>query len=99
MTSIPLPGRSFLNAISLASGVVPVPPAAPPRTTAPSVSPPFRRCSGQRQKDNNILMDGVENRDPNLLGVAIYLLPDAIKEMTVDSGVGSSSYGMLPAPP
>jgi hypothetical protein len=93
MTSIPLLGRSFLNAISLAPGVVPVPPAgsttnhsAVSQSTIPSVF-------GQRQKDNNILMDGVENRDPNLLGVAIYPPPDAIREMTVDSGVGSSAFG------
>jgi|GEM_PF-2059617 len=93
MTSIPLLGRSFLNAISLAPGVVPVPPAgsttnhsAVSQSTMPSVF-------GQRQKDNNFLMDGVENRDPNLLGVAIYPPPDAIREMTIDSGVGSSAYG------
>jgi hypothetical protein len=48
---------------------------------------------GQRQKDNNFLVDGVENRDPNLLGVAIYPPPEAIAEMRVDSGVGSSAYG------
>jgi outer membrane receptor for ferrienterochelin and colicin len=48
---------------------------------------------GQRQKDNNFLMDGVENRDPNLLGVALYPPPEAIAEMKVDSGVGSSAYG------
>ena len=93
ITSIPLLGRSFLNALSLAPGVVPVPPAgsttshsAVSQSTMPSVF-------GQRQKDNNFLMDGVENRDPNLLGVAIYPPPDAIREMTVDSGVGSSAFG------
>jgi hypothetical protein len=38
-------------------------------------------------------MDGTENRDPNLLGVAIYPPPEAIAELKVDSGVGSSAYG------
>src|SRR5579863_7799917 len=93
MTSIPLLGRSFLNAISLATGVVPVPPAGSTTNHSPVSQSTIPSVFGQRQKDNNFLMDGVENRDPNLLGVAIYPPPDAIKEMTVDSGVGSSAYG------
>lgn len=93
MTSIPLLGRSFLNAISLAPGVVPVPAAGSTTNHSPVNQSTIPSVFGQRQKDNNILMDGVENRDPNLLGVAIYPPPDAIKEMTVDSGVGSSAYG------
>jgi hypothetical protein len=93
ITSIPLLGRSFLNAISLAPGVVPVPPAGSTTNHSPVNQSTIPSVFGQRQKDNNILMDGVENRDPNLLGVAIYPPPDAIKEMTVDSGVGSSAYG------
>src|ERR1700761_5440361 len=93
MTSIPLLGRSFLNAISLVPGVVPVPAAGSTTNHSPVSQSTIPSVFGQRQKDNNILMDGVENRDPNLLGVAIYPPPDAIKEMTVDSGVGSSAYG------
>ena len=93
MTSIPLLGRSFLNAISLAPGVIPVPPAGSTTNHSPVSQSTIPSVFGQRQKDNNILMDGVENRDPNLLGVAIYPPPDAIREMTVDSGVGSSAYG------
>jgi len=93
LTSIPLLGRSFLNAISLVPGVVPVPAAGSTTNHSPVSQSTIPSVFGQRQKDNNILMDGVENRDPNLLGVAIYPPPDAIKEMTVDSGVGSSAYG------
>ncbi len=93
MTSIPLLGRSFLNALSLAPGVVPVPPAGSTTNHSPVSQNTIPSVFGQRQKDNDILMDGVENRDPNLLGVAIYPPPDAISEMTVDSGVGSSAYG------
>lgn len=93
MTAIPLLGRSFLNAISLAPGVVPVPPAGATTNHSPVSQSTMPSVFGQRQKDNNFLMDGVENRDPNLLGVAIYPPPDAIKEMTVDSGVGSSAFG------
>ena len=93
ITSIPLLGRSFLNAISLAPGVVPVPPAGSTTNHSPVSQNVIPSVFGQRQKDNNFLMDGVENRDPNLLGVAIYPPPDAISEMTIDSGVGSSAYG------
>ena len=93
LTSIPLLGRSFLNALSLAPGVVPVPPAGSTTNHSPVSQSTMPSVFGQRQKDNNFLMDGVENRDPNLLGVAIYPPPDAIREMTVDSGVGSSAYG------
>ena len=93
MTSIPLLGRSFLNALSLAPGVVPVPPAGSTTNHSAVSQNVIPSVFGQRQKDNNFLMDGVENRDPNLLGVAIYPPPDAIQEMTVDSGVGSSAFG------
>jgi hypothetical protein len=93
MTSIPLLGRSFLNALSLAPGVIPVPPAGSTTNHSPVSQNVIPSVFGQRQKDNNFLMDGVENRDPNLLGVAIYPPPDAIQEMTVDSGVGSSAFG------
>lgn len=93
MTSLPLLGRSFLNALSLAPGVVPVPPAGSTTNHSPVSQSTIPSVFGQRQKDNNFLLDGVENRDPNLLGVAIYPPPDAIQEMTVDSGVGSSAFG------
>ena len=93
MSSIPLLGRSFLNAISLAPGVVPVPPAGSTTNHSPVNQSTMPSVFGQRQKDNNFLMDGVENRDPNLLGVAIYPPPDAISELSVESGVGSSAYG------
>lgn len=93
MTSIPLLGRSFLNALSLAPGVVPVPPAGSTTNHSPVNQSTIPSVFGQRQKDNNFLIDGVENRDANLLGVAIYPPPDAILEMTIDSGVGSSAYG------
>ena len=93
ITSIPLLGRSFLNALSLSPGVIPVPPAGSTTNHSPVSQNVIPSVFGQRQKDNNFLMDGVENRDPNLLGVAIYPPPDAISEMTLDSGVGSSAYG------
>ena len=93
VTELPLLGRSFLNAISLVPGTVPVPPAGSTTNHSPVGQSVMPSVFGQRQKDNNFLMDGVENRDPNLLGVALYPPPEAIAEMKVDSGVGSSAYG------
>jgi hypothetical protein len=93
MTSVPLLGRSFLNAISLVPGTVPVPPAGSTTNHSPVSQSVMPSVFGQRQKDNNFLLDGVENRDANLLGVALYPPPEAIREMKIDSGVGSSAYG------
>lgn len=93
INSIPLAGRSFLNAITLVPGVVPVGPAGSTTNHSPVNQSTMPSVFGQRQKDNNFLLDGVENRDPNLLGVAVYPPPEAIAEMKVDSGVGSSAYG------
>lgn len=93
VNELPLLGRSFLNAISLAPGTVPVPPAGSTTNHSPLGQSVMPSVFGQRQKDNNFLMDGVENRDPNLLGVAVYPPPEAIAEMKIDSGVGSSAYG------
>jgi hypothetical protein len=93
MNELPLLGRSFLNAVSLVPGAVPVAPAGSTTNHSPVGQSVMPSIFGQRQKDNNFLMDGVENRDPNLLGVAIYPPPEAIAEMKVDSGVGSSAYG------
>ena len=93
ISEVPLLGRSFLNAISLMPGTVPVAPAGSTTNHSPVGQSVMPSVFGQRQKDNNFLMDGVENRDPNLLGVAIYPPPEAIAEMKIDSGVGSSAYG------
>src|SRR5690348_9128390 len=93
VNDLPLLGRSFLNAVSLIPGAVPVAPAGSTTNHSPVNQSIMPSVFGQRQKDNNFLMDGVENRDPNLLGVAIYPPPEAIAEMKVDSGVGSSAYG------
>ena len=93
VTNLPLLGGSFLNAVSLVPGVIPVAPAGSTTNHSPVGQSTIPSVFGQRQKDNNFLMDGVENRDPNLLGVAIYPPPEAIAELKVDSGVGSSAYG------
>lgn len=93
MAELPLLGGSFLNALVVAPGVVPV---AAPGTTynySPTNQNVMPSVFGQRQKDSDFLLDGVENRDPDFLGVPIYPPPAAIAEMKVDSGVGSSVYG------
>jgi hypothetical protein len=93
LTNLPLLGRSFLNAISVEPGVIPLAPAGSTTSWSPVSQSIMPSVFGQRQKDNNFLIDGVDNRDPNLLGVALYPPPEAIAEMKIDSGVGSAAYG------
>jgi hypothetical protein len=93
ITSLPVLGGSFLNALVVAPATVPV---AAPGTTynySPVNQNVMPSVFGQRQKDNAFLLDGVENRDPDFLGIPMYPPPAAIAEMKVDSGVGSSVYG------
>jgi hypothetical protein len=95
MNNLPILGGSFLNAMVIGPGTVPV---APPGTTynySPinTVGNVMPSVFGQREKDNDFLLDGVENRDPDFLGVPVYPPLAAIAEMKVDSGVGSAVYG------
>jgi hypothetical protein len=90
---LPVLGGSFLNLMSVAPGVAPVPPAGSTTNYSPVGQSTMPSVYGQRQKDNNFTMDGVENRDPNLLGVPLYPPPEAIAEMKIESGMSSGVYG------
>ena len=89
----PLLGRAFVNLLLLAPGVAPVQPAGSTTTYNPTGQNLLPSINGQRQKDNNFTLDGVDNRDPNLLGVPLYPPPEAIAEMKVESGMSSAVYG------
>jgi hypothetical protein len=91
--NLPLLGNSFLNALVISPGVIASPPTGSTLNFSPVNQNVLPSIFGQRQKDNDILLDGVENRDPNFLGVALYPPPEAIAEIKVNSGVGSSVYG------
>lgn len=93
VTDLPILGRSFLNMILLTPGAAPVPPAGSTTNYSPVGQSLMPSVYGQRQKDNNFTMDGVENRDPNLLGVPIFPPPEAVAEMKVESGMSSGVYG------
>ena len=90
---LPVLGGSFLNLMSVAPGVAPVAPAGSTTNYSPVGQSTMPSVYGQRQKDNNFTMDGVENRDPNLLGVPLYPPPEAIAEMKMESGMSSGVYG------
>lgn len=93
VSELPILGRSFLNLMFLTPGTAPVPPAGSTTTYSPVGQALMPSVYGQRQKDNNFTMDGVENRDPNLLGVPLFPPPEAISEMKVESGASSGVYG------
>ncbi len=90
---LPILGGSFLNLMSVAPGVAPVAPAGSTTNYSPVNQNIMPSVYGQRQKDNNFTIDGVENRDPDLLGVPLYPPPEAIAEMKMESGMMSGVYG------
>lgn len=94
-TNLPILGGSFLNTLDIAPATVPYAPTGTTENYSPigSQGNVMPSVFGQRQKDNDFLVDGVENRDPDFLGVPVYPPPEAIAEMKVDSGVGSAIYG------
>src|SRR5579872_3303489 len=93
ITDLPILGESFLNLMSVAPGVAPVAPAGSTTNFSPVGQSTMPSVYGQRQKDNNFTIDGVENRDPDLLGVPIYPPTEAIAEMKMESGMSSGVYG------
>ena len=93
INDLPILGGSFLNALVIAPGVIPMLPPGSLNNYSPVNQYTIPSVFGQRQKDNDYLLDGVVNRDPNFLGVALFPPPAAIAEMKVDSGVGSSVFG------
>lgn len=48
---------------------------------------------GQRQRDNNYLLDGVENTQPLFGKIGLFPPPEAIAEMKVESGPDSGAVG------
>ena len=93
VVDLPVLGGSFLNLLSVGAGVAPVPPAGSTTNYSPVGQSTMPSVYGQRQKDNNFTIDGVENRDPNLLGIPLYPPPEAIAEMKMESGMSSGVYG------
>ncbi|MGH9328226.1 MAG: carboxypeptidase regulatory-like domain-containing protein [Terriglobia bacterium] len=94
ISDLPILGGSFLNLISISPGVAPVPPAGSTANFSPVGQSTMPSVYGQRQKDSTYTLDGVVNRDPDLLGVAIYPPPATIAEMKVESGMSSGVYGL-----
>ncbi|MGH9398648.1 MAG: carboxypeptidase regulatory-like domain-containing protein [Terriglobia bacterium] len=97
VTNLPLLGRDFTALLSTLPG------ASPPNLTySPGDFSPGGGAGtaggdfafyGQKPHDNEFLIDGVPNAEYLFNGVPIYPPPEAIAEMTVESGMDSGAYG------
>jgi hypothetical protein len=91
-TELPTLGRNFTTLIGILPGVVKLPAADTANFSVaglgmnPSVY-------GQRQRDNEYILDGVPNFENLYSGVPMYPPPEAIAEMKVQSGMDSGAYG------
>jgi len=48
---------------------------------------------GQRQRDNNFMLDGVKNKDPLFQHINLSPPVEAIAEMKIESGISTGAYG------
>jgi len=99
---LPLLGRNFTSLLLTAPGVStnPTPRGGPlsPTTGANSaITNPFigtnPSINGQRWRDNDYLVDGVENNEPLFNGIPMQPPPEALTEMKMESAMSSGAYG------
>lgn len=81
IVDLPLNGRSFVQLISLAPGVI-----APPGSA-------FPRVNGGRPRVNEYLFDGVSVLQPEPGQVAFFPIIDAIQEFKVETNSPSAEFG------
>jgi hypothetical protein len=92
VSELPLLGRNFSRAMWVMPGVIPVDSSDTYNRSVGglAVDPSFY---GQRQRDNNITLDGVGNKDPLFQHINLNPPPEAIAEMKVESAMSSGTYG------
>jgi hypothetical protein len=97
--ALPLLGRSFQSLLAILPGVAYVSTDAYNfsigggggyDSLGASVNP---SVYGQRNRDNNYMIDGVPNDQVSYNGVPMYPPPESIAEMKVETGADSGAYG------
>ena len=99
---LPLLGRNFTSLLLTAPGVStnPTPRGGPLSATTganSAITNPFvgtnPSINGQRWRDNNYTLDGVENNEPLFNGIPMQPPPEALTEMKMESAMSSGAYG------
>src|SRR5262249_22322671 len=95
IAELPLNGRNYLQLASLTPGVTQY---GPGNSIAQARGGGDRsnfqlNIAGQRLENNNYMLDGVANTDPNYATYLIQPSVDALQEFKVETGVYSAEYG------
>ena len=99
---LPLLGRSFTSLLLTAPGVStnPTPrggPMSAATTPNSAITNPFigtnPSINGQRGRDNNYTLDGVDNNEPLFNGIPMQPPPEALAEMKLEAAMSSGAYG------
>lgn len=93
-TQLPLLGRNFTSLVDILPGVAPVPSSdATYAGSGVSNLAVIPSVNGQRQRDNDITLDGAINVTPNFTRIDILPPPEAVADMKVSSGMDSGAFG------
>jgi hypothetical protein len=99
---LPLLGRVFTSLLLVAPGVstAPTPRGGPLGATTganSAITNPFAgtnpSINGQRGRDNNYTLDGVENNEPLFNGIPMLPPPESLTEMKLEAAMSSGAYG------
>jgi hypothetical protein len=95
ITALPLNGRNFVNLARTVPGVLRGIPGANidgAGSLAWRASASFS-ANGQRARDNNFMLDGVDNNETWLQTVVIFPSPDALDEFKMQTSTYSAEFG------
>lgn len=85
--ALPINGRNFISFAALTPGVSPTEPAIPGAETS------GLSFVGQRSRDNNLLVDGLDNNDRILGSAQASLSQEAVREFQVLTAAYSAEFG------